>query len=196
MIIPYVAVTGPVGSGKTTLARNLAAALDAEPVFERYFDNPFLDVPASLTDACAFETATHFLLMHMHQLRLAGNRAIVSDFYLEHDRLFAEHELTTEDIHTYMAVMELACRKVPVPQIIVHLHLPWETCWERIIARGRPHELDIGEEFFHSIYQAFESERRCNESRPSFIFLDSSTLDIRNSGCVVDLACEISRCLM
>jgi len=192
MIIPYVAVTGPVGSGKTTLARNLAAALDAEPVFERYFDNPFLDVPASLADACAFETATHFVLMHMHQLRLAGNRAIVSDFYLEHDRLFAEYELTTEDMRTYMTVMDLACRKAPIPQIIVHLHLPWETCWGRVIARGRPHELDIGEDFFRSIYQAFEFERRCNGSQPSFIFIDSSVFDIRNRDCVVDLARQIS----
>jgi deoxyadenosine/deoxycytidine kinase len=196
MTLSYVAVTGPVGSGKTTLARNLAVALDAELVSERYSDNPFLDVSASLASACAFEISTQFILMHMHQLKLTSNPVIVSDFYIDHDRLFAENELTTEDMQIYMAVLGLARRKIATPQIVIHLHLPWAICWERIIARSRSHELDIGEEFFYSIYQAFEAERHYNRLQPSFIFLDSNIFDVRDSDVVNELAREISQRLM
>lgn len=157
---PYVAITGPVGAGKTTLARKIARYLDALLVSEAFEINPFLAESTRNPETYAFETASHFLLLHMHQLKKAGLNGgaavpMVSDFHIAHDRFFALQELEEKDLEAYDQLLVHVMENSPRPLVILALDVSWSTCWSRIGARARPHELSLGQEFFEPIHGQF-----------------------------------------
>ena len=100
----YIAVEGPIGVGKTTLAKRLAEDFEAELLLEAVSDNPFLQQFYANRETAALATQLHFLLTRLRQLEALHQQQLfqpvqVTDFLLEKDKLFAESTLNLSLIH-------------------------------------------------------------------------------------------------
>lgn len=148
----YVVVEGPIGAGKTSLARKLAERYETELMLEDAGANPFL--PRFYQDAAryALQTQLFFLFQRagqvqdLKQLELFGH-ATVSDFLLDKDRLFAQLNLSDEEYHLYQQIYAHLKPQMPVPDLVIYLQAPVEALVERIQRRGIDYETPITEDY-------------------------------------------------
>ena len=148
----YVVVEGPIGAGKTSLARKLAERYETELMLEDAGANPFL--PRFYQDAAryALQTQLFFLfqragqVQELKQMELFGH-ATVSDFLLDKDRLFAQLNLSDEEYHLYQQIYAHLKPQMPTPDLVIYLQAPVEALVERIKRRGIDYETPISEEY-------------------------------------------------
>ncbi|MCW9014453.1 MAG: deoxynucleoside kinase [Gammaproteobacteria bacterium] len=141
----YIVIEGPIGVGKTTLARKLAESFDSELMLEGAAENPFMAKFYENPRSAALPTQLFFLLQRarqMQELRQGDmfNPVRVADFLMEKDRLFAELTLDRDELTLYEQVYEQLTFDVPVPDLVIYLQAPVETLLERIENRGIQHE--------------------------------------------------------
>jgi len=156
----YYAIEGPIGAGKSTLARLLAAELGYELLLERPEDNPFL--PRFYRDPAsgALPAQLAFLLQRAGQAEQLQQpdlftRGCVADFMFDKDRLFAELTLAHADYELYLRVFERLAWNVPPPQVVIHLTAPPELLLERIARRGRDYEASIDAAYLGRLSEAY-----------------------------------------
>jgi len=156
----YLAVEGPIGVGKTSLARRLAETLQYELVLEQAEDNPFLERFYRDPVANALPTQLHFLFQRARQAQemrqsdlFAGGR--VADFLLEKDRLFAELNLDREELSLYEQIFEKLDIDAPTPDLVVYLQAPVEVLMERIARRGLEYERDMDPAYLERLAEAY-----------------------------------------
>ena len=135
----YIAVEGPIGVGKTTLAERLGARLDATVVLEDG-ENPFLaDFYADRPGAALQAQLFYLLNRHRQQtsLRQADlfSQSIVCDYLFDRDKIFAYVNLDDNELFIYQRLYDLLAREVPVPDLVVYLQAPTEVLLRRIRAR-------------------------------------------------------------
>jgi deoxyguanosine kinase len=141
----YIVVEGPIGVGKTSLVNRLAKSFSAETLLEVVEDNPFLDRFYKDDRQAAFPTQLFFLFERSRQLQGLRQRdmfrsALVADYMLEKDRLFAEINLDREELKLYEQVYAGLAMEAPSPDLVVYLQAPIDVLMERIRKRGRPQE--------------------------------------------------------
>lgn len=141
----YVVVEGPIGVGKTTLARRLADSFGSSLLLEGADENPFLEKFYENPRAAAFPTQLHFLLQRARQIKQMKqedlfNPVRVADFLIEKDRLFAELTLDEDELELYEQVYANLAMEAPAPDLVVYLQAPVEVLLERIKRRGIEHE--------------------------------------------------------
>ena len=146
----YIVIEGPIGVGKTTLARRLADSFGTDLMLEGAEDNPFL--PRFYEDPVsgALPTQLFFLFNRARQiqsLRQADmfRRVGVADFLMEKDRLFAQLTLSDDELALYNQVYEKLTLDAPVPDLVIYLQAPVEVLLKRISERGVPYERNIQE---------------------------------------------------
>jgi deoxyadenosine/deoxycytidine kinase len=137
----YIVVEGPIGAGKTSLARELAAHVGGEALLERPEDNPFLARFYEDMPRYALPTQLNFLFQRIDQLRGVGQldmfrRATVGDFLLDKDPLFARLNLTDAEYRLYEKVYAHVKPEAPTPDLVIYLQAPVETLYERVRERG------------------------------------------------------------
>src|SRR3569623_3257695 len=122
----YIIVEGPIGVGKTSLARRLAATFSSELLLERAEDNPFLERFYQHPRQAALPTQLSFLLQRERQLgelrqgdMFRGR--LVSDFQQEKDRLFAQLTLDDDELHKYEQVSDQLAVAAPQPHLVIYL---------------------------------------------------------------------------
>src|SRR5256712_3723164 len=143
-----VAVEGPIGVGKTTLARWLAAPLRAAAVLEVVEENPFLHHFYQDMRGYAFQTQIFFFLSRYRQqevIRRAREQgqAVVSDSIFAKDRLFAQMNLDAEELDLYTRLFDLIAPMTVQPALVIYLTAHLETLLDRIAHRDRPFERAI-----------------------------------------------------
>jgi deoxyadenosine/deoxycytidine kinase len=136
----YIAVEGPIGAGKTALARRLAQSFSAELLLEEATGNPFLERFYREGKSAALPAQMFFLFSRarqMEQMRQSDlfARVTVSDYLFEKDRMFAELNLDADELALYEQIVASLNVEAPVPDLVVYLQTPVDVLAERI-ARG------------------------------------------------------------
>ena len=143
----YIAVEGPIGAGKTSLAQRLSARLDATAVLEET-ENPFLaDFYAGRAGA-ALQTQFFYLLSrHRQQTALRQgdlfSQAMVCDYLFDKDKIFAYLNLDDNELFIYQRLYELLARDVVTPDLVVYLQAPTEVLLRRVRERAKKEEHEV-----------------------------------------------------
>lgn len=173
----FVVVEGPIGVGKTTLARKLADSFGSNLLLESADENPFLEKFYENPEVAALPTQLYFLLQRAKQLKDMKqadmfNPVRVSDYLIDKDRLFAELTLDTDELDLYEQVYSSLTLDIPQPDLVVYLQAPVEVLLNRIEKRGIAHE---------RIIEAAYLERLCESYIQFFYQYNSAPLLIVNA---------------
>jgi len=156
----YIVVEGPIGAGKTSLARQLAAHVAGDALLERPEDNPFLARFYEDMQRFALPTQLTFLFQRIDQLRGVGQfdmfrRATVGDFLLDKDPLFARLNLSDAEYLLYEKVYSHLKPEAPTPDLVIYLQAPVETLVERVHRRGVDYERTMSAHYLARIADAY-----------------------------------------
>ena len=181
----YVVVEGPIGVGKTSLARRLAKSFGSELVLEQGDANPFLERFYRNPRAAAFQTQLYFLFQRARQLqdlRQADlfERVRVADYLLDKDRLFARLTLDDEEFALYQQVYERLAIDAPVPDLVVYLQAPVEVLLERIARRGIPYEQIIERRYLERLVESYSRFFLEYDTAP-VLMVNASEIDLVSS---------------
>ncbi len=142
MAFQYIAIEGPIGAGKTSLAERLATRLDATAVLEER-ENPFLDDFYTGRSGAALQAQLFYLLnRHRQQLALRQTdlfaQATVADYLFDKDKIFAYLNLDDNELFIYQRLYDLLARDVASPDLVIYLQAsPTISCAGYATARGR-----------------------------------------------------------
>ena len=156
----YVAVEGPIGAGKTTLATRLAETFKYPLLLEPASDNPFLDRFYREGRKHALPTQLFFLLHRADQIaKLAGpdllGPTVISDFLIEKDRLSAELTLDKNELALYEQIYKNLMLDPPAPDLVIYLQAPISVLLERIRERGIASEQHIDSDYLITLSDAY-----------------------------------------
>jgi deoxyguanosine kinase len=156
----FIAIEGPIRVGKTSLADILADQLYALRLRD-VENNPFLEDFYQDKPGAAFQAQLYFLLERYRQLRALdlaanANRAVVSDYLFEKDKLFAYINLANAELDLYNRYYELFAEQVPVPDLVIYLQAKPETLRKRIAKKHVPIEHQISAEYLEEVVKAYE----------------------------------------
>jgi len=156
----YIVVEGPIGVGKTTLAKRLAASFGGETLLEAPQDNPFLEKFYTDPRVHALPTQLSFLMQRAQQMRELSQQDMfapirVADFMLEKDRLFAELTLDADELALYLEVHRQLVRDAPVPDLVIYLQAPVDVLRERVANRGIDYENSIDSRYLQRLAEAY-----------------------------------------
>ena len=156
----YVVVEGPIGAGKTSLARQLALHQSADVLLEQPEDNPFLARFYDDMARFALPTQLTFLFQRVDQLRHLAQldlfrRPTVADFLLDKDPLFARINLSDDEYALYEKVYTHLKPQTPTPDLVVYLQAPVDTLLDRVRRRGVAYEQTIPDEYLARLADAY-----------------------------------------
>ena len=156
----YIVIEGPIGVGKTTLARRLASHYGSDLILEGSDENPFLPKFYENPKGAALAAQLFFLFQRIEQIKSLSqgdmfNPVRVADFLLEKDRLFAELTLTDDELKLYDQVYSSIAIQAPVPDLVIYLQAPVEILFQRIKKRGIDHEQGMDPEYLERISEAY-----------------------------------------
>jgi len=156
----HIVIEGPIGAGKSSLARRLGAHLGAELLLEKADENPFLERFYEDMHGYAFQTQLFFLFQRVKQVRALSqpgmfSRAVVSDFLFAKDALFARLNLSDDEYHLYSQLYAQVAPQVPQPDLIVWLQASPATLMQRIRQRGIRVEHGITEDYLQRLCDAY-----------------------------------------
>ena len=182
--VRYIAVEGPIGAGKTSLAQRLAAYLPAvKPVFEKPQDNPFLARFYQNPERWALPTQVSFLFQRFEQLGILESEGreegqqIVSDFMLERDPLFARLNLAPDELTLYEKIYTaMKPPSLPVPDLVIYLQAPVAALAERVYKRGVDAERRITESYLEKVAKHYADFFFRYEASPLFV-VDATVLN-------------------
>jgi len=156
----YIAIEGPIGVGKTSLAQLLSKELGARLVLEDFEDNPFLPDFYNDPERFGFQTQLFFLLQRYRQqqdLRQVDmfQKLLITDYMFVKDRLFASLNLGDKEMQLYDTVASLLERNIIRPDIVIYLQADTDVLMKNIEKRGRNMEKDVTWEYIDALNQVY-----------------------------------------
>lgn len=175
----YLAVDGPIGVGKTSLAKMLAEDLGARLVLEEAAENPFLGHFYQDPQRHAFQAQIFFLLSrYRQQVELKQqdlfNQITVCDYVFAKDQIFASLNLSPDEMDLYNNVYQLLDAQLPKPDLVIFLQANPDILMSRIKKRKADYEKGLKGEYVEGVSQAY--------SQYFFQYSDSSLLVVNTSG--------------
>lgn len=156
----HIVVEGPIGAGKTSLARRLAERLDGELLLERPEVNPFLPKFYQDMQRYALQTQLFFLFQRMQQLRELTqlslfSKVTVADFFIDKDPLFARLILNGDELHLYQTIYDTLRPQAPTPDLVIYLQAQPETLIQRVRKRGIAYERGVEEDYLRALADSY-----------------------------------------
>ncbi|HEY8370245.1 MAG TPA: deoxynucleoside kinase [Thermodesulfobacteriota bacterium] len=158
----YIVVEGPIGVGKTSLARRLADSFKARLVLEPVAENPFLEQFYKDRRKYAFQTQLYFLTARYQQQQELAQpdlfaKAAVGDYLFAKDRIFAYLNLDDTELAMYEKIYKMVEPTVPRPDLVIYLQAQIDVLRERIRRRGRGSERWLEPRYLEEVVQAYNT---------------------------------------
>lgn len=161
--IPFIAVEGPIGIGKTSLAEKISEHFDFHILKEIVDENPFLDKFYENISEWSFQTEMFFLCNRYKQLEdvekyfLKKNRPVVADYHIFKNMIFARRTLNEHQLEKYEQIYKILTKDMPLPNVLIYITGSLETVLERIKKRGRDFEQQIEPEYLAQLSEDYET---------------------------------------
>jgi deoxyguanosine kinase len=180
----YIAVEGPLGVGKTSLALLLAERIHGRTILENAEDNPFLTSFYKDPKRFAFQTQLFFVLRRFQRQEEINQidlfkRVVVSDFLFDKDRIFARLNLDDREFSLYEQVFNLLKVKSAKPDLVIFLQARTDVLKERIRKRNRDYEKPVTISYLDQINQAF-NEFFFHYNETPLLVINASEIDFVN----------------
>nr|WP_207951772.1 deoxynucleoside kinase [Pseudomaricurvus alcaniphilus] len=181
----FIAVEGPIGVGKTTLARHLATTFKYNLLEEKAEQNPFLERFYSNPKAAALPTQLFFLFQRAQQIQDLNQADMfqsrrVADFLFDKDRLFAEVTLDEDELNIYQQVYNQLAIDAPQPDLVIYLQAPNQVLEERLRLRGNAAERSISSDYLATLNDAYMRFFHYYDQAPLLI-VNAAELDLANN---------------
>lgn len=196
MSFNFIAIEGPIGVGKTSLAERLAERLEATSVFEEWKQNPFLQPFYDGKPGAAFQVELFYVLSRYRQQQELLQRKLftqhtLSDYVFEKSKLFAYLNLEDSELLIYEKLYMLLVESVPRPDLVIYLQAPTELLLRRIHARKRAEETRLSEEYLAEVNRAY-NHYFFHYSQTPLLVVNTSDVDfVKNPDDVDDLMRQI-----
>jgi deoxyadenosine/deoxycytidine kinase len=156
----FIVVEGPIGVGKTSLAKRLAQSFASELILEHAEENPFLERFYRNRRNAALPAQLFFLFQRAKQIEQIRQRDMfspvrIADFLLQKDRLFAELNLDPNEFGLYQQVADTLELDPPTPDLVVYLQAPAPVLMRRVANRGIPYEQLIDQDYLERLGEAY-----------------------------------------
>jgi deoxyadenosine/deoxycytidine kinase len=192
----YIVVEGPIGVGKTSLARLIAEEFNSRAVLEQVDENPFLKKFYEEPGAYAFQAQLFFLLSRYRQQRQLAQQDLfaqgtVADYLFAKDQIFAQTNLDGDELALYRQLFRLLDSRLPKPDLVVYLQARSEVLLERLRKRDREYERRISPEYVERIAEAYRDFFFYYEETPLLVVNVSEVDFVASSEQLADLIREI-----
>jgi deoxyguanosine kinase len=177
---PFITVEGPIGVGKTSLAKEISEHFHYQLLKEIVDENPFLGKFYSNIEEWSFQTEMFFLCNRYKQLEdihsdfLKNHLPVVADYHIMKNIIFAERTLSSQQILKYKQIYAILSKDLPVPNVIVYLRASLDTLLFRVAKRGRDVEKQMSASYLQQLItdydQAMETFEKENPHIPILKF--------------------------
>ena len=181
----YIAIEGPIGVGKTSLAKLLSKKMNARLILEKFEDNPFLSEFYDDPGRFAFQTQLFFLLQRYQQqqdIRQVDmfHNIIISDYMFIKDRLFASLNLDEKEMNLYDSIANMMERNIINTDLIIYLQADTSTLMKNIEKRGRNFENNISFDYINALNDIYtEYFFRYNDT--PLVIINTNNIDFVNN---------------
>ncbi|OQR58682.1 deoxynucleoside kinase [Bacillus sp. CDB3] len=161
--VPFITVEGPIGVGKTSLAKEISTHMQLHLLKEIVDENPFLGKFYEDIDEWSFQTEMFFLCNRYKQLEdinikyLDQRKPVVADYHIFKNLIFASRTLKDAQYDKYMQIYRILTQDMPVPNVIVYLTASLETLQKRIGMRGREFEKNMDPNYLLQLTKDYET---------------------------------------
>ncbi|KHF39717.1 deoxynucleoside kinase [Halalkalibacter okhensis] len=161
--IPFIAIEGPIGVGKTSLAKAISARYQYHLLKEIVDENPFLSKFYENIEEWSFQTEMFFLCNRYKQLEeikqnfIEKNIPVVADYHIYKNIIFAKRTLTKEQYMKYKSIYDILTADMPKPNLIIYLHASLPTLLSRIERRGREMEQKLDPQYLRQLSEDYET---------------------------------------
>ncbi|MFW5431438.1 MAG: deoxynucleoside kinase [Methylophilaceae bacterium] len=188
---PFIVVEGPIGSGKTTLARMLSEKFSTQLLSEKAEENPFLSRFYQDVKRYALPTQLFFLFQRSQQIADVNqmdmfSKPVMADFFLEKDPLFARLNLDDEEYALYHQIYHHLQLKSPKPDLVIYLQTPVDALSHRITERNIKYESEIPNEYIERLSNAYSEFFHTYDTSPVLI-VNNEKLNIIKDESALDL---------
>lgn len=196
----YIVVEGPIGVGKTSLARRLADSLQGDMLLEAAEENPFLERFYDNPRHAALPTQLFFLFQRARQMQELRQSDLfspvrIADFLMEKDRLFAQLTLDNDELRLYEQAYSSLTLDVPIPDLVVYLQAPVDVLSARVQKRGRQFERYLESGYLERLSEAYTRFFHYYNATPLLI-VNAAEIDLVNNEqdyeLLLDRICKVS----